>query len=225
MAVSLAIIVLIRPTNAIVAMAPLFVGSSISGEFHFWRYKWKQLLLFIPVMALVFLPQMLYWHHTTGNYLWYSYGEEGFSNWSSPKMLSVLFSHQNGLFLYTPLMVFIAWGMLLQLQQKAVGRWLNPVILLIATYVFASWWAWWFGGAFGHRCYVEYYSIMTLPLGFVLVKLSNSDKWFQRIEIGVLVAIVFLNIRLTQVYGGMWDGPDWEFVDYADKVLQALFLR
>lgn len=225
MAISFAVIVLIRPTNALVAIAPLFVGSSIVGEFHLWRKKWIQLLFFVPVVAIIFLPQLLYWYHTTGSYFWYSYGDEGFSNWSSPKILSVLFSHQNGLFLYTPLMVFIAWGMLLQLQQKAVGRWLNPAILLIATYVFASWWAWWFGGAFGHRCYVEYYSIMTLPLGFALVKLSNAEKWFQRIAIASLVAIVFLNIRLTQIYGGVWDGPDWEFVDYADKVLRAFFLR
>jgi hypothetical protein len=184
-----------------------------------------QLLLFIPILLLVFAPQLVYWKHTTGNLLWYSYGDEGFSNWLAPKMFSVLFSPQNGLFLYTPLMFLIVWGMWLHWHHHSAGRWMNPITLLVATYIFGSWWAWWFGGAFGHRCYVEYFTLMTLPLGFALQRMLASRLFLRYAAFIILAVLVVLNIRLSHIYGGMWDGPDWSFVDYADKVLHASFIR
>lgn len=222
---SLALIVLIRPTNAVVALAPFLVGSSISDECHFWWARRWQMFAFIPVLAIVFIPQLIYWKHITGHWLWYSYGNEGFSLWLRPKMLSVLFSPQNGLFLYTPLMAVVAYGMWLHIKEQMPGRWMNPVILLIATYTFGSWWAWWFGGAFGHRCYVEFYALMCLPLGHALVQLSKQKRPTRLVFYFLFFGMIFLNIRLSQIYGGMWDGPDWGWDDYSDKILVALFIR
>jgi hypothetical protein len=102
---------------------------------------------------------------------------------------------------------------------------MNPVILLIATYTFGSWWAWWFGGAFGHRCYVEFYALMSLPLGHALVQLSKQKKPTRLVFYFIFFGMIFLNIRLSQIYGGMWDGPDWGWDDYFDKILVALFIR
>jgi hypothetical protein len=225
MASSLALIILIRPTNGIIAFAPLLMGNSVRNEIRFWWSKRVQLLLFIPILLLVFAPQLVYWKHTTGNLLWYSYGDEGFSNWLAPKMFSVLFSPQNGLFLYTPLMFLIVWGMWLHWHHHSAGRWMNPITLLVATYIFGSWWAWWFGGAFGHRCYVEYFALMTLPLGFALQRMLASQLFLRYAAFIILAVLVVLNIHLSHIYGGMWDGPDWSFVDYADKVLRASFIR
>lgn len=222
---SLALIILIRPTNIIIASAPLLAGSSFMDEWRFWWGKRWQMIAFIPVLVLVFIPQMIYWEHITGHWLWYSYGDEGFSHWLRPKMLSVLFSPQNGLFLYTPLMAVVAWGMWSHIRQQLPARWMTPVILVLATYTFGSWWAWWFGGAFGHRCYVEFYALMSLPLGHAAVHLSEQKRAVQLRFHFFFLVLIFLNIRLSHIYGGMWDGPDWGWADYTHKLLIAFFIR
>ncbi|MBL0009093.1 MAG: hypothetical protein IPP25_18465 [Saprospiraceae bacterium] len=114
------------------------------------------MLWMIPGAFLFFLPQLMYWKEMTGHWLYYSYTEEGFKYWNEPKIAAVLFDVQNGLFLYSPLVLLMMTGIVMGLFKKNFQA---PVVLLIfsiATYFFASWWAWWFGGAFGHRCYVEF---------------------------------------------------------------------
>jgi len=81
-----------------------------------------------------------------------------------PKIPDVLFDVQNGLFLYSPLVLLMIVGIFLGLRKKNFQAPATLIIFSIATYMFASWWAWWFGGAFGPCCYVEYYALLAFPL-------------------------------------------------------------
>ena len=47
----------------------------------------------------------------TGHWLYYSYTEEGFKYWNEPKIAAVLFDVQNGLFLYSPLVLLMMAGL------------------------------------------------------------------------------------------------------------------
>ena len=212
-------IVLIRPTNIIIALSFLLYDvyrwGDLHQRIHFWLSRPKAILTMMGAAFLFFIPQMVYWHEMTGHWLYYSYTEEGFTYWYEPKITSVLFDPQNGLFLYSP----VAW---LMLMAVVFGLWrrqyqaLNAVVITaIATYLFASWWAWWFGGAFGHRCYVEYYALLAIPLAGWLEHIrTHWSLPAKTIIVSLTIIMMFVGVRLSYLYTslpGPWDGPDWRW--------------
>ncbi len=80
----------------------------------------KPLLIFLAGIILVFIPQILYWYYVSGQPILYSYGNEGFPNLLSPPLDLFLFSPQNGLFPYSPLMLVIIVGMIQQAVQRKI---------------------------------------------------------------------------------------------------------
>jgi hypothetical protein len=71
------------------------------------------------VALLVFAPQMLAWHAIYSRWLGIPQGE-GFMQWSRPALLSVLFSTNHGLLMWSPLLCFSLVGFFLLL--RADGR-------------------------------------------------------------------------------------------------------
>lgn len=84
------------------------------------------------------------------------------------------------------------------------------VILAIATYLFASWWAWWFGGAFGHRSYVEYYALLALPFAS-MAQLAFKKTWSKVLILAICALLIYYNLGLTYHYNPPWDGPEWTY--------------
>jgi len=223
-----AVIVLIRPTNAIIALVLLFAsiksGEQLTRSTLEWIKNWKWWLFLMVALVLVFAPQFIYWKSIFGEYVFYSYGNEGFTNWNHPKFLQVLFSHQNGWIIYSPIVLFSFYGIWVMIREKAKGRWMAPIILLIATYVFASWWAWWFGGAYGHRCYVEYVTLLAIPMATAVKRLSGSSNKIRNTVGVIALLMIFVNLRMSDFYHGPWDGPNWTWTTYFDKVTDAFYL-
>lgn len=164
----------------------------------------------------------MYWHHLTGNFWFYSYGDEGFLYWSSPKLWEIFFSVQNGLFIYSPLILaaFVGAGIL---AWKKIHQ--GPAILLIiliASYAIASWWAWWFGAAFGHRAFVELYAILSIPMVYVLSQINKASMAVKILAGMLTTAGIFYSLRLSYLYLAPWDGPDWNWAAFTE-VLSKLF--
>ena len=223
----LALIILIRPTNAIAGLIPLFWGAGIKDiPNRIWRFatdvKW--LVAFLVSVLILFPPQLLYWKMVTDRYIFYSYGNEGFSNWNNPKILEVLFSHQNGWLIYSPIMVLGLGGLIFMMARKIKG-WLMPTMLIsIATYIFASWWAWWFGGAYGHRCYVDFLPIFAIPSAHLLSS-EFLNKKASILLMALFAALVsYVNLRMCYIYYGPWDGSEWTWYTYLIKMKQVFFL-
>jgi hypothetical protein len=212
-------IVLIRPTNI---LAVLFVG--LYGVYGMEDVKRRLSLLGknLPKLAgaaftafLFFIPQLWYWHEMTGHWFRYSYTEEGFIYWKSPKILDVLFDSQNGWFVYSPLALLIPVGLVWGRRDHRIQAPVLAAVFTIATYLFASWWAWWFGGAFGHRSYVELYALGALPMAFVLEKLLQTpSKWLRWCLACVWVFFLYYSVQLSMLYNhlpGPWDGAAWRW--------------
>ena len=226
-AVSLAIIVLIRPTNAIAILIPILWG--VDGRNFLLRLKdfitdYRWIAIFSVACIVFFLPQLMYWKAMTGSYLFYSYGSEGFLYWNSPKMVHVLLSPQNGWLVYSPMVIIGLFGIGLMAKNKTTGWVLPAALLTLATYVFGSWWAWWFGGAFGHRCYVDFLPLLAVPSAVAVSKILSAPKWFQRMATAALILAVYVNIRMTDIYHGMWDGPNWGWYNYLEKLANVFYL-
>jgi hypothetical protein len=212
-------IVLIRPTNVIIGLMlfayDVYSWQALKERLRFLTLHLRQLVWMIPGGFLILLPQLLYWKEMTGKWIYYSYSEEGFIYWNQPRLLEVLFDVQNGLFLYSPLVLLMVIGAVYGLVVKKYQGAGAVIIFAVITYVFASWWTWWFGGAFGHRCYVEYYALLAFPLGGLYHYVSS--RWPLAVRLPfyslVLVLMVF-SVRLSYLYtsiGGPWDGLDWRW--------------
>lgn len=212
-------IVLIRPTNIIIALLLLlydvYSWSELKERLIFFKKNISSVLMMLSASIIPLLPQLFYWKEMTGDWIYYAYTSEGFTNWRQPKIAAVLFDVQNGLFLYSPLVLLMIVGAVYGWRVKKFQGPASLIIFALITYVFASWWAWWFGGAFGHRCYVEYYALLAFPLAGLYQWVSSRKSLLLRVGFySVVFVFTFLSVRLSYLYtslGGPWDGPDWRW--------------
>lgn len=115
LALVLGLIVLIRPTNLILSLYLLGYGiqdrHDVYGRFRFILDNFWRWMLF-PVFGFCWLiPQFYYWYYLSGEFLLYTYHNQGFSNWNRPQILNVLFSVQNGLYAYSPVVLLSTVGL------------------------------------------------------------------------------------------------------------------
>lgn len=212
-------IILIRPTNVvgllIILLFDVYSIADFRERIRFWSARYQYALGAAVAAFVMLVPQLLYWKTMTGKWVKYSYEGEGFPYWNRPKIAAVLFDPQNGLFLYSPLVLLALAGIVTTWKQKRYHGPALTVIFLISTYIFASWWAWWFGGAFGHRSYVELYALLTLPLAGVVYQITSiTNKWLRWASILTIIFFVYYSVTMSFLYTtlpGPWDGADWRW--------------
>ena len=225
-------IVLIRPTNAIALL--YFIGHQVYSLSHlktrllFFLLHVKSVLLIALAACVMIFPQLLYWKEMTGHWVYYSYTTESFTHWKAPKIAAVLLDVQNGLLLYSPMVVLMLTGIIIGVFRKKFHAIMLLFIFIGITYMFASWWAWWFGGAFGHRCYVEYYALLAIPLAGCLSQWTvGRPVWMKYSVCAGLVVLCVYSVRLSDLYtsiGGPWDGADWRWNwDKYEWIMQHFF--
>lgn len=214
------LILVIKPYNA---FGLLFLLPTSSSE---WRKLWSNCLnhklAIVGGLSILFTfiaLQISYWFAVSGQYILFSYGNlgEGF-NWTSPELYNVLFSVQNGWFIYTPLILFSFVGIGMQLKKKQFEAANILVILLLAYYVFSSWWAWWFGAAFGHRAFVEFYSFLALPLAYFMHFILQQNKLVKYTVASIVILLIYVNVELSSIYQAPWDGPYWNWDQLWNRV-------
>lgn len=206
---------LIRPTNSVAILYFFFaeyqapMGGTLRERWQFLQKNWYFLPIAIFGVLLVWWPQICYWHYATGNWFYYSYNNEGFINWKSPRILHVLFDVQNGLFVYAPILflpliglVYGAW----KGKREAFG---TLAVLSILTYLFASWWTWSFGGAYGHRCYVDWLGFCSVPFCWFLQETVAPSPRARKLVPILIVCLIYLSLGMGYLYQWPWEHPDW----------------
>ena len=225
----LGLAVLMRPTNVLFAVIFLFYKTASRVEvverFYYWLKNLPKLLLVAAVAFPIFVPQLLYWKSVTGHWISYSYGNEGFIYWSDPKILRVLFDVQNGLFFYSPVLLFAMWGFWRMHRRGEANAGLFLAVLGIATYVFASWWAWWFGSALGHRCYVDYLPLFAFGLVYFFEKILVNQGLKKYIWVSIIAIFTQYALGCSHVYQSPWDGPDWTVAKWWKNAKQAMIFN
>jgi hypothetical protein len=213
----LSLAILIRPTNILLFTWMIFLD--ITSLKALWKrillfLKPAYILAFIITASLVFLPQFIYWKYLTGHFLYYSYPGEGFANWKNPMMIAVWFSPLNGFFLYTPLALLFIAGIVIMIVKKIPNGIFIGLFFLLITYIFASWHIWSFGGSFGYRPFVEYYSLLALPFGYFLASLKAlKNLYIRSLLIIFIIFSGYYNLRLT--YNQRWNPySTWSWDDY-----------
>lgn len=210
---------LVRYTNPIFIVLMLLFLDIDSWQALKQRLKSIFNFKFISITAISFIiiliPQMFYWNYLTGNFLYYSYGNEGF-NWLEPKFLEFFFSPNNGAFIYTPLYIIILiYAIIMSIKQEKNGL-LIFCIFVIASYIFASWWSWSYGCSLGKRPFVE----LTPIFGICIASLVDKIIQFKKPIISIIISLILLfstlfSFSLNLHYAGCSFVSDtWDWNEY-----------
>jgi len=224
LSIVLSLAILIRPTNISLFTWMIFLDirswKEISNRLILFLKPWY-IFIFILTAFLVFLPQFLYWKYLTGHFLYYSYQSESFSNWNHPQLIRIWFSTLNGFFLYTPLALFFIAGIILMIVKKIPNGIFIGLSFLITSYIFASWYCWFFGGAFGFRPLVEYFTLFSLPFAYFINMLWRMrNLYLQSIFIILISCSVYYNLRMT--YHTRWNTSSvWAWDDYLRYIAET----
>jgi hypothetical protein len=182
----------------------------------------RNLVVFTLTFLLVMIPQMIYNRYLTGQFISPSPDGPGFSNLAGPRIPEFWFSPLNGLFIYSPLMVLIAAGIILMFTLGEKRAWLFAGLFLLVTYFFASWWKWYFGCSFGQRFVADLLPFFSLPFGFL------TEKSLQRpvkVRFSVLTCFVLIfsyyTIRMAYAQDGCFFGSTWDWNRYATQLNKA----
>lgn len=197
------LIALVRPTNAIVfLLLPLWqVGSftDLGQRVRTFLTQPVNTVLIVLFACLAFAPQVIYWKYVTGDFFYYSYGEEGFF-FHHPVFLKGLFSYRKGWLIYTPVMIFALLGIIVLYFRNRRFFWALAVFTALNLYIVWSWWCWWYGGGFGQRALIESYAILAFPLT-AFTQWISEKRWVFRTSYIVLIFLLMgLNLFQVQQY-------------------------
>jgi hypothetical protein len=189
---------LVKPSEIFVLFLPLLWNvtsmEKIKQKISMLIANKKHILIAIIISLIIALPQMLYWHHKTGQFIYDSYKNPGVGlDFFSPHIIDVLFSYRKGWLLYTPMMIFSFIGFYFLYKKNRQIFYACAVYFLASFYIIASWTEWWYGAGFSTRPLISTYPILAICLGYFLLSIKNS-KLIIRLLLGVMASFfMFLN--------------------------------
>ena len=192
------LMVLIRPTMLIVMLFPvLFKIDSITERILFFKKHFVQVLSIFFFACLVWVPQIIYWKMITGDYLFYSYNNEGFF-FLDPQIVNSLFSFRKGWLLYTPIMFFGLVGLVILFKNKDKNRLALVLPVVVYFYVASCWWTWWFGGGFGARTMIDIFPFLAFGLAYFIKKILTYSKGYKTLIFTILFLLLGFNLFQTR---------------------------
>lgn len=162
------LIFIIRPVNLVVCLILLLLLNR--DTIRNYLFTGKGILAACSGIVFPFIMLVLY-KTATGHFFVYSYGGEAFY-FLHPHIAGFLFSFDNGVIPYTPLLF-----MPLLLCLFWIGRsdqrmaFACIVVMALAVYIHSSWWCWWYGFSFGARTMLD-----LTPIAGILLLLSLRDS-------------------------------------------------
>ncbi len=186
-AVIFGLIVLIRPINGLVIFSlPFLAGTHekfVKG-FDFIKNKPVSILVSALLFFAVVGIQLIIYKIQTGNFIVYSYKDEGF-NFLDPNIFNILLSYKKGLFVYTPLAGIALIGLFFMKRYRGLAL---GGFLFFLTYVLSCWYPWWYGGSFSSRVYIEYFPYIFFAFAVLISKINKKI---------ILVPFLALTLFLT----------------------------
>jgi len=220
-----AMIVLTRHTNAICfLMLPLYgIGNASdlrarAGEL--WQRR-QQLVIAVTVAAVGFVPQLVLYRWTTGVWLTNPYGafNVGF-NWGAPRIGSVLFSTQKGLFFWSPLLLLTIFGAIVAEGWTRRLVLATGAVFAIETYVVACWWDWQFGASYGHRAFTDGFALAAPFLASTFAWAAKRPVAVRVISALAVVTVLLSVVQMLQYWNGIMPNADTTWAQYQERFLR-----
>ncbi|HEU4471111.1 MAG TPA: hypothetical protein VFR58_08515 [Flavisolibacter sp.] len=191
---------LVRPSEVIAIIIPLSWGvngmAALKNRFAFFSSQKKNLFLFVTGLLLFALIQPVYWKAVAGEWLVYSYGNEGF-DWLRPHFQKGMFSYRSGWLVYSPVMVLALLGFVPLFRYFRPVYWPVFIFFLLFAYICFSWQTWWYGGSLGQRAMVQSYPLLCFPLAALFGQVLRAQIWKKLPVFLFLVFCAWYNLWLT----------------------------
>lgn len=196
----LALVTLIRPTNAVILFfTPFLAGNFMNFKKGVFFLLKKPLILFsgIAFSLLLLSIQPIAWYLQTSSFFLYPYIGEGF-NWDDPQFINVLFSYRKGLFVYSPaLFVSLLTVIWLFFRKRSFEGLMWVCFFILITYIISSWSTWSYGSSYGMRPYIDYLPVFVIPLALFL---QDNRIPVRVLVMGVLFGMAVINQIQTFQY-------------------------
>lgn len=213
---------LVRPSEIIAILIPLLWGlesaapKALKGRAQWLWHQRGALLAAAAAGTAVLSLQLAYWKYVSGEWIVYSYGDQGFS-FLHPHFRQYTFDWAHGWLIYAPVMAFAAVGILPFLKN---GR--NKAAVLAFTllnyYLVASWDLW----QYGSRAMIQSYPVMGLLLA-ALVAWVLRQSWRRIVFVPVFAVLVYYNFWWTYFAHGsrLWPGAPPQHENLLDTELMT----
>ncbi len=194
---AIGLLTVIRPTDIIAIMIPLFYGVSdriaFQNRIRFLKNNLKSILpIGVFCMIIPVVPQVLYWYVMTGEFIFYSYQDQGF-NWTHPEIIAGLFGPRNGWLTYSPLLA-IPFVSIILIKKQYPLKWINWMIIPLYIYIAYAWWCYNYINGFGSRPMIHIYPLLAFAL---ILALSSSKGVWRSILMVFIVCLSLVNVNYT----------------------------
>ncbi len=193
-----------RPTDVLAFLIPILWGienkASLINRLSFLQAHWQKLAVAILTVALVGSIQLFYWKSITGDWIVYSYEDQGFS-WFKPHVKNVLISYRKGWLRYTPIMLLALIGFVPLYKKYRSLFWMSFLFFSLNFYIVSAWDVWAYGGAFGQRALIQSYTVLLFPLA-AFWEAAFQTNWKKWLALAFATFCIWLNIFQTyQAHG------------------------
>ena len=189
-----------------------------------WRELWprrRALALAAVVGAACLLPQAALYRFITGSWWVNSYGLLGNSfDFTAPRVGSVLFSTQKGLFFWSPVLALAVVGALVARRWPSSLVAATALIFALQVYIVASWSEWQLGGSFGHRAFTDGFALVAPLLASTFDWAASRPRARLAIAMFATVTVLLSIAQMTQYWFGVLPYADITWSQY-----RTLFLR
>ena len=193
---------LTRPTEIIACLIPILWGVNMFSKTAILErlnlLKSKLPLLASAVIACIAVGsiQLFYWKFVSGDWLVYSYEDQGFS-WLKPHIKNGLISCKAGWLMYSPLMGFSLIGFYHLFKKNRNIFAACFIFSMLFMYITFAWDIWWYGGSLGQRALIQAYPILMFPFSSFLTWLKKQHLSIKTI-LGILMGIFcYFNLWFT----------------------------
>jgi hypothetical protein len=195
------LITLIRPTDVLCLIIPLCYGitsrETLWQRVLFLRRHWKALVCAALVFALPVIPQMFYWKAASGQWMFYSYGQQGF-DWTHPHIFRGLCGGSNGWLAFSPLMAFSLIGILCWRRIKV---WMLCILLLLPLYIYVTyaWYCFNYINGLGSRPMIHVYPLLALPFAALLQWVASRSIAVKSSAAAVALLLIAVNLSFSSL--------------------------
>jgi hypothetical protein len=191
-----------RPTEIISVIIPLLWGiaskEDLKKRFEFFIRNKRYLLVASFAFLALLLVQMTYWKMSSGQWIFYSYRDDGF-DWFKPHLQKCLIGYNCGWLTYSPIMILSVIGFVVLYRSKKALFWACLSFSVIFTYLCFAWHIWWYGGSLGQRAMIQSYPVLAFPLASFIYKVQASSKSIFKIILYSFIGLCILyNLWLTR---------------------------
>lgn len=166
--------------------------AGVRARLQLFKTHLPKVSLAVLIAGAVMFLQAAYWKYATGEWIVYSYEDQGFT-WMPPHIEDVLWSARAGWLVYSPIMIFAIVGLFM--LRKRLPTVFPTVLLycLLALYITFAWDIWWYGGSLGQRAMVQAYPLWAFGLAAFWAWVSRRN-WRQWVFIVLAGVCVYLNL-------------------------------